>query len=374
DVVVWGKVEDFRGRKQMTNPLVDLVGTRTGRIVAIYPQSEKGLSTSVFSDLVEEALDRYGDALSDPLPEEMRERLGMPSRAWAMRQTHRPESIGSKEAGRRRLGFDELLRLQTILVMRKRSFERDAKGLSHDVQGRLVGRFTEGLPFPLTSSQKSAIGEIRSDLARPIPMHRLLQGDVGSGKTVVALAAMLVAVEAGHQAALMVPTEVLAEQHYAALQAMVGGLRVRAGEGTLFAASEADVELRVELLTSRLGESARRDVLKRLGSGEANIVVGTHALLTEDVALASLGLVVIDEQHRFGVEQRAALREKGAGGVIPDVLVMTATPIPRTAAMTVFGDIDTTILSEMPPGRIPIMTVWARDEEAEQLAWERILA
>jgi ATP-dependent DNA helicase RecG len=371
EVVVFGKVERFRGRQQMTNPLVDLIGTRTGRIVAVYPQSEKaGLTSDAIATNVAEALARYANDLVDPLPEAMRERedLNLAERTWALRHTHVPDHWGDQQRARRRLGFDELLRLQLILVMRKRAVERESIGIRHTAERRLLDRFIDRLPFPLTGAQERAILTIRDDLTGPHPMHRLLQGDVGSGKTVVAVAALLTGVEGGHQGALMAPTEVLAEQHHQALGELLAGLEVPAAADQLL----ADRPLRVELLTNRVTGAARTKLRRDLKAGEIDIVVGTHALLTETVDFADLGVVVIDEQHRFGVEQRAVLREKGAGETVPDVLVMTATPIPRTAAMTVFGDLDTTVLDEMPPGRTPVITVWARGPLQEAAAWDRV--
>ena len=369
EVVVWGKVERYRGRRQMTNPVVDLVGDRTGRIVAVYPQSDKaGLTSWQIATNVEEGLDRFCVQLSDPLPEAIREREHLAGRTWSLRAAHRPETESDHRAGRRRLGFDELLRLQLVLVMRKRATERNARGIRHSTGGYLVDRFLAGLPFPLTSAQHHAIAEIRTDLAGPHPMHRLLQGDVGSGKTLVALAAMLTSVEGGHQAALMAPTEVLAEQHHANLADLVEGLEVDDTGGGLFERRE----VAVSLLTNRTTAAQRVKLQAALGSGGIDILVGTHALLSEAVGFADLGVVVIDEQHRFGVEQRAVLRAKGAGEQVPDVLVMTATPIPRTAAMTVFGDLDTTVLDEMPPGRTPVVTSWARGPLEEAAAWDRV--
>ncbi len=270
---------------------------------------------------------------------------------------------------RRRLAFDELLRLQVILVMRKRAVEREATGIRHQVDGDLVDRFRAGLPFTLTEAQTRAIAEIRGDMAGPHPMHRLLQGDVGSGKTVVAVAALLTAVDGGHQGALMAPTEVLAEQHHAGISDLLSGF-TRPSSGTLL----PDRPLRVGLLTNRTPARERARLQAGLADGTVDVLVGTHALLTEAVLFGSLGAVVIDEQHRFGVEQRAALRDKGPGQVVPDVLVMTATPIPRTAAMTVYGDLDTTVLDELPPGRTPTTTRWARGPLEEQAAWDRVRA
>ncbi len=366
-VLLFGRVTRYRGRPQMTNPVVDLVGDRTGRLIPVYPQSDKeGLTSWELGGWIEEALARAGE-LVDPLPAQWRDRLDLVGRSWAMTQIHQPDSMGAAQAARRRLAFDELLRLQVILVMRKRAVERDATGIRHQVDGELVERFRAGLPFRLTSAQQRAIAEINGDLAGPQPMHRLLQGDVGSGKTVVAVAALLAGVAGGHQGALMAPTEVLAEQHHVGLRALLGGLSVPA-EGSLL----AERPVRVELLTARTTAAERTRRHAALADGGIDICVGTHALLTESVAFADLGVVVIDEQHRFGVEQRSALRDKGERAVVPDVLVMTATPIPRTAAMTVYGDLDTTVVDELPPGRTPIVTTWARAPLDEEAAWARV--
>jgi ATP-dependent DNA helicase RecG len=374
-VVLFGKLDVFRGRRQMSNPVVDLVGDRTGRLIPVYPQSEKaGVTSWDVSGYVAEALRRAGD-LTDPLPEDWQDRLDVAGRTWAFNQVHAPDSMAAAQAARKRLALDELLRLQLILVMRKRAVERQRAGVAHRVGGPLTRRFHAGLPFPLTSAQRRAIEEIERDLASPAPMHRLLQGDVGSGKTLVAAAALVTAADGGHQGALMAPTEVLAEQHHASLTALLRGLAVpaeRAGAGGGQAQLFAERPLRVALLTSRLPAGERARVYAALSDGEVDICVGTHALLTEGVAFRSLGVAVIDEQHRFGVEQRSALRDKGDGGAAPDVLVMTATPIPRTAAMTVYGDLDTTVIDELPPGRTPVTTVWARGPRAEEEAWARV--
>ena len=368
EATVFGKMERYKGRRQMTNPVVDLIGDRTGRIVAVYPQSEKaGLMTWQVAGWVSEALKRIQPGFEDPLPEEWQQEVGLVGRDWAFRQIHEPDSIPAKEQARTRLAFDELLRLQVALVMRKRAVERDSVGIRHKADGELTARFRAGLPFSMTSAQERAIAEITADMAGPHPMHRLLQGDVGSGKTLVAVAALLTAVQGKHQGALMAPTEVLAEQHHAGVTNLLRDLTVPSPD-TLF----ADRPLEVALLTNRTTAAERTRLHARLADGSVDILIGTHALLTETVAFASLGCVVIDEQHRFGVEQRAALKDKGPGQVVPDVLVMTATPIPRTAAMTVYGDLDTTLLDEMPPGRTPITTVWARGPIEESAAWARV--
>ena len=253
----------------------------------------------------------------------MRSAYSLIGRQEALIGIHTPDTFAHKEAARRRLAFDELLRVQLVLVARKRAFERDSVGLRHVIDGALVRRFHANLPYELTNAQTRVIAEIEADLASPTPMHRLLQGDVGAGKTLVAVSAMLVAVQGGHQGALMAPTEVLAEQHAVGIRRLLDDLRVPASD-TL----EGERSVRVELLTSSVGAEKRRDILQGLADGQVDIVIGTHALIQETVDFHSLGVVVVDEQHRFGVEQRAALRDKGRGA-IPDVLVMTATPIPQ---------------------------------------------
>ncbi len=374
EAVFVGKVDTYRGRRQMTNPEVDLVGDRTGRIVPIYPQSGKAkVNTWEIAAWIAELLRRVepargGRGLIDPLPDRWLERWDFIDRQAALQSIHQPESMTEKDAARRRLVFDELLRVQLALVLRKAAIERSAAGIAHAVPGDLMRRFWDELPFELTSDQRRTIDEIRNDMARAVPMHRLLQGDVGAGKTVVAVSAMLLAVEGGHQAAFMAPTEVLAEQHALLVRSLLADFTID-DEAALFARS-----LTVASLSNKTPPSARKRILAELASGQIDIVIGTHALIQEGVEFASLGLAVIDEQHRFGVEQRAALREKAPGEVVPDVLVMTATPIPRTAAMTVYGDLDVSVLSEKPPGRTRVETVWARHETDEAAAWERVRA
>ena len=367
-VAIHGKVEDYRGSLQMTNPVVDLIGDRTGRIVPIYPQSEKvRITTWELAALVDQALRRCESrGLADPLSIADQERLGLIGRFEALKSIHGPDSMADATAARRRLAFDELLRVQVELVRRKRELERTSQGIEHVVGGELVERFVGALPFPLTAAQRRAIDEIATDMASPQPMHRLLQGDVGAGKTIVAVAALLNAVSGGHQGALMAPTEVLAEQHGSGVKALLDGLVVVDGDN-LF----GERPLRVELLTNRVTGQDRREVLAGLADGSVDIVIGTHALIQEGVEFGSLGAVVVDEQHRFGVEQRAALRAK-SDGVVPDLLVMTATPIPRTAAMTVYGDLEVSALDELPPGRTPIATHWAAGPLSEANVWASV--
>lgn len=365
-IALFGKADVYRGGLQMSNPVIDLIGDRTGKIVPIYPQSDKAqINTWEVAGWVEEALRRCRErGIADPVPDDVLRRLGLLPRFDALSNIHLPESMRDKEQARRRLAFDELLRVQLVLVLRKRAMEREQRGITHVVQGDLVDRFRAALPYPLTGAQTRTIAEIDADLSAPHPMHRLLQGDVGSGKTVVAVATMMAAVQGGHQAALMAPTEVLAEQHATGVRALLAGVAVP-DPGNLF----GDRPLRVELLTNRVTGSDRKEVLAGLADGSVDIAIGTHALIQDAVDFSSLGVVVVDEQHRFGVEQRAALRAKTAGGAVPDMLVMTATPIPRTAAMTVYGDLDVSVLDELPPGRTPIVTKWAQGPLLEADVW-----
>ena len=367
EAVLFGKVDQYRGRLQMTNPLVDLVGDRTGRIVAVYPQSEAARLHSWDVDrLVAEALRRVMKirGFADPVPVDVRNRYNLVGRSEAYHGIHRPSSMGEVAEARRRLVFDELLRIQLELVERKHAMECGSAGVAHDISGAMVGQFVERLGFDLTDAQRRVIAELLDDMARPAPMHRLLQGDVGSGKTVVAVAVLLTAVQGGHQGAFMAPTEVLADQHHLGVAELLNGMTVP-DPSTLLGSRP----LLVALLTSRTTAGERRRIVDGLAEGTVDVLIGTHALIQEGVEFASLGAVVIDEQHRFGVEQRAALREKNRDGTVPDMLVMTATPIPRTAAMTVYGDLDVSVLDELPPGRIPIASSWESDESP---VWEAV--
>jgi ATP-dependent DNA helicase RecG len=451
EVLLFGTLDTFRGSRQMVNPVVDVVvggddpsdgadvgRRRTLRIIPVYPASARvGLSSWEIGGWVEQAIRRAG-RLADPLPVEWRDRLGLIGRDQAMRDIHLPSSLQVRGPARRRLAFDELFRLQLALVLRRRALELGSRAIRHRVspldvvsstaspaggrrsprRGRsgtalaeveagrsglppdatLVQRFLSGLPFALTAAQRKALAAIFAELAGPLPMHRLLQGDVGSGKTVVAVAALLAAVQGGHQGALMVPTEVLAEQHAIAVRALCAGLYVPSPDRL-----GGERPVTVALLTNRTTATERAPLHAGLRDGSVDVVVGTHALLTDEVRFHSLGVVVIDEQHRFGVEQRAALRDKGRSSVLaqgeaggadpasgdadadpggaggpggpgadPDLLVMTATPIPRTAAMVLFGDLDMVVLDELPPGRTQVITEWARTAEAEAVAWDRV--
>jgi ATP-dependent DNA helicase RecG len=371
EAMFFGKVTDYRGQKQLANPEVDLLDEEDRlQITAIYRQSDKlRLYSRDFRGWVGESLRRTRE-LVEPLPGWVLDEHDFVDRTAAIRGIHIPESMAEAESARRRLVFDELLRIQLALVMRKRRIEATSQGIEHVTSGALVDRFVSALPFALTGDQRNVIAEITADLARPIPMHRLLQGDVGAGKTVVAVAALLAAVQGRHQGAFMAPTEVLAEQHFSTIKPLLDGITVPDDGASLF----GERPLTVELLTNRVAGKERQRVLAALAAGEVDLLVGTHALIQEAVAFHSLGVVVIDEQHRFGVEQRAALREKAGGGAVPDVLVMTATPIPRTAAMTVYGDLDVSVLGEKPAGRQPIVTAWAKGDDEEAAVWQTVRA
>lgn len=393
--VFFAKVTDYRGQPQMANPVVDVIvgvdgeerdPSKVGVIVPIYPASGKaGLTSWEMGGFVDESLRRAGPLL-DPLPTAVRTELGLLDRTSALRGIHLPTSMDDVPPARQRLIFDEFFRLQLLLALRRRRQAETEAGVSHPVldddlavapgtptteQDSLVRQFLAGHRFALTGAQRRVLQEIAADLRSPRPMHRLLQGDVGSGKTVVALTALLAAIDGGRQGALMAPTEVLAEQHVASLRRDLEGLAVHDD-----AVLGGRRPLRVQLLTGRVKGKERAAALEALASGGVDIVVGTHALLTDDVRFHALGVVVIDEQHRFGVEQRAQLRDKGrvhsAEGRDPDLLVMTATPIPRTAAMVVFGDLDRSVLDELPQGRKPITTVWAQTAAGVEDAWQRV--
>jgi ATP-dependent DNA helicase RecG len=384
-----GTIDTYRGERQMTNPVVDvLVGAqgqrsgyqKTDRVIAIYPQSAKvGLTSWNYGVLIEEAL-RRTVAFADPLEDAELDRYDLLDRSSAMRAIHQPETLEEVEPARRRLAFDELFRLQLALRLRRAQLQRDARGIAHRVDPReaepgadassFVGQFLGSLGFEPTAAQRRVIAEIFGDLAAALPMNRLLQGDVGSGKTVVAVASMLAAVQGGHQAALMAPTEVLAEQHYLGISALLENFVVLDPErlgGTR--------ALEVRLLTGSVPAAKRRGIAEGIANGDVDIVIGTQALLSADVSFGDLGVVVVDEQHRFGVQQRAALRESGRrskAGADPDLLIMTATPIPRTAAMVAFGDLEMSVLDEMPAGRTPIVTHWAQSDLEELEAWGRV--
>ncbi|HUR92996.1 MAG TPA: ATP-dependent DNA helicase RecG [Gemmatimonadales bacterium] len=341
-LLVSGPVRFYHGRQMAPREFIILADAdgeaeplAGGKVLPVYPATE-GLSHKVIRGLVDRHLDALIALSDDVLAEPLRRTLELPSLPDALRAVHRPASAAEAEQGRRRLAFDELLDLQLMLIRARTVAKRSRTGVAFTVRRELTTRLRESLPWELTDDQHRALREITGDMTASDRMHRLLMGDVGTGKTVVALFAMLLAVENDFQAALMAPTELLAEQHAATLERLL-----------------APLALRPELLLGRQTSADKQAVRGRLAAGTARLVVGTHALMQESVSFHRLGLVVIDEQHRFGVEQRAALIGKGAA---PDVLLLTATPIPRSLALTLYGDLDVSTLRHRPPGRGTIRT------------------
>ena len=370
-----GKVGLFNGKKQLAHPDYEMIpdgndvdaaaSSFAGKYLPVYPASAKMPSWKI-SKCVEMAIDSL-DEVEDFLPEHIRSSFGYPTLHQGLVQLHRPADLDSAESARERLTFDEAFLLQSLLVLRRNELRKLNTASRKAKKGGILDSFDASLPFQLTGGQKAVCAEIEADLAQDHPMHRLLQGEVGSGKTIVALRAMLAVVDSGGQAALLAPTEVLAAQHLRTIEKLLGPL---AQGGTLGSQEGAT---QVTLITGSQNAAARKAALALAASGDAGIVIGTHALLGEKVEFKDLGLIVVDEQHRFGVEQRDALKEKAQKP--PHLLVMTATPIPRTVAMTVFGDLDVSTLRELPLGRQPITThvipVMEKPTYLER-AWARI--
>ncbi|MDH5615863.1 MAG: ATP-dependent DNA helicase RecG [Acidimicrobiia bacterium] len=380
EIALSGKVERFRGRPQMKSPDVDVLSAdaetlRTGRVVPIH-SSVGEVTPGWMRRAVHNALLR-SRPIPDPVPAEILERHGLMARDGAFADIHFPEEVDRIDEARRRLVFDELFRLEVALAIQKRRQMHEAKGVAHSDDGGLVGRFVAGLPYELTGAQVRVLEEIRADMLAVYPMHRLLQGEVGSGKTVVAVATLLRGISGGFQGAVMAPTEVLAGQHFLAVSALLemAGMAPAAeslGMDSLFSTGSGP-GVRMALLTSSqvltnfAAEASRDEVMSWIGDGKLDLVVGTHALIQEGVHFSRLGVAVVDEQHRFGVSQRVTLKEKG-GDIDPDLLIMTATPIPRTLSMTLYGDLDVSVIDELPPGRTLVETLWlGRTEEGE--AW-----
>ena len=370
-----GKVGVFNGKRQLAHPDYELIADGNdvdaavegfaGKYLPMYPASAKMPSWKI-AQCIELAIAALDD-VPDALPDSVREKYGYPTLHQALVQLHNPVDLDSAEKARQRLTFDEAFMLQLLLLTRRKEL-KNLDAVARPAQsGGLLEAFDASLPFELTAGQRSVAEEIAHDLAQPHPMHRLLQGEVGSGKTVVALRAMLSVIDNGGQAALLAPTEVLAAQHLRTMQKLLGPL----AQGGMLGGSETATQ--VTLITGSQNAAARKEALALAASGAAGIVIGTHALLGESVAFNDLGLIVVDEQHRFGVEQRDALKSKATNP--PHLLVMTATPIPRTVAMTVFGDLDVSTLRELPLGRQPITThvvpVLEKPGFLER-AWERI--
>lgn len=349
---VQGKPNVYGGGLQMSNPSFSIIPTeeieslpteQDDEYRPVYPATE-GITSEQIRGIVSRVLDQACALIEDHLSDEYRGERAMPGLGEAYRMMHAPTSEDEVKAARRRLAYDELLLLQLGVHMKRAHLRQTLTAPALERTPEIDERLAARMPFVLTDAQKRVVGDISRDLALTVPMNRLVQGDVGSGKTVVALDAMLLAIAHGHQATLMAPTEILAEQHYLSIQSMLEGGSVK-----------------IELLTGSMAAADRGSVRARIASGEVDLVVGTHALVSQGVAFRSLAVAVIDEQHRFGVQQRAQFRVKGAGSEAgshetPHVLVMTATPIPRTIGLTIFGDLDISTIDGMPPGRSPVTT------------------
>jgi len=353
-LLVSGPIRYYHGRQMTPREFIILGDGDTelslgGKVLPVYPATE-GLSHKIIRSLIDRHLDALLPLAEETLPPAVRRSLDLPELSQAFLAVHRPATIDAAEIGRRRLAFDELFDLQLMLLRARSLAKRRRSGIAFVLKHDLTTRLRESLPWPLTGDQKKAIREIAADMTAPERMHRLLMGDVGTGKTVVALFAMLLAVENDYQAALMAPTELLAEQHAATLTSLL-----------------EPIGLRPELLLGRLSPAEKAARRKKLAAGQARLVVGTHALLEERTSFHRLGLAVIDEQHRFGVEQRSALIGKGDS---PDVLLLSATPIPRSLALTRFGDLDVSALRERPPGRGAVRTgIRTRSQRERALAF-----
>jgi ATP-dependent DNA helicase RecG len=370
-----GKVGVFNNKKQLAHPDYEMIPDGSdvdsavegfaGKYLPVYPASAKMPSWKI-SQCAQLAIGSL-EEIQDFLPSSIRDKHKYPSLHQALVQLHQPADLDHAELSRERLTFDEAFLLQSLLVMRRIELKKLNSVSRKRISGGLLDAFDKTLPFELTAGQVAVSKEIESDLSQPHPMHRLLQGEVGSGKTIVALRAMLAVVDSGGQAALLAPTEVLAAQHLRTIQKLLGEL----GQGGMLGGSEKATQ--VTLITGSQNAAARKEALAMAATGSAGIVIGTHALLGEKVEFKDLGLIVVDEQHRFGVEQRDALKEKAI--LPPHLLVMTATPIPRTVAMTVFGDLDVSTLRELPLGRQPITTHVVPVKEKPSFlerAWQRI--
>jgi ATP-dependent DNA helicase RecG len=379
EIVLSGRVSEYRGQPRFENPEWELWSSdllHTGRLVPVYPLTA-GLQSRTVRKVMREALDEYGRMLPDPLPREMRTRLHLLPIGDAVAQMHYPADRAALEAARKRLAFEELLPIQLTMMLRRRLFQKSAPAEPMPLSPQTERRLKEALPFTLTGAQERVLFDVLNDCRRPVPMSRLVEGDVGSGKTVIAAAALVAAIENGRQGVMMAPTEILAEQHYRTLKELFGA---NGWGGNIASAQPSflDRPLHIALLTGSARSRDREQVYGALERGEIDIACGTHALIQGSVRFHDLGIAVVDEQHRFGVMQRAALREKGSQAAhTPHMLVMTATPIPRTLALTIYGDLDVSVIDELPPGRQPIKTSWVPADErasAERFVREQVQA
>ncbi len=364
-IVISGRVGLFNGRHVFESPEWEQVGdedlVHTGRLVPIYPLTS-GLRPRQVRKLMKEVVDRWVVLLEDFLPQEVRERHKLLELFQAIGQAHYPDDEVLKDRARVRLAFDELFLLQLGVLSKKRDWQESQPGNPFNIDAAVLDAFLKSLPFELTPAQQRVLQEIMADLERAQPMSRLLQGEVGSGKTVVATAALLMAAANGYQGAFMAPTEILAEQHFATIRKFLSGVSSEEKEEENFCRYSGLFArpINVALLIGDINLKKKEELKQRIADGEVDLVIGTHALIQKGVVFSRLGLAVIDEQHRFGVAQRSAIRQKGFN---PHVLVMTATPIPRTLALTLYGDLDLSVIDQLPPGRQVIKTKWLRPEQ-----------
>jgi ATP-dependent DNA helicase RecG len=367
-IVLSGRVAEFRGSKVFQSPEWELLESsdlvHTGRLVPVYPLTA-GLYPRTVRRLVKGTLDRWLPELPDFLPEDVKVSAGLLPLHEAIRQAHYPDNELSKDQARKRLAFDELFLIQLGVLAKKRDWQEESLGNAFNAGSGCLEPFFNSLPYKLTSAQIRALAEIQTDLCKPRPMSRLLQGEVGSGKTVVATAAMLLSAANGYQAALMAPTEILAEQHFNTICGLLSraGSESSDGKPVRKFSSMLPEPISIGLLIGGLKETAKQEIQQCVSAGDIDIIIGTHALIQKGVDFQNLGLCVVDEQHRFGVMQRSALRGKGT---CPHVLVMSATPIPRTLALTLYGDLDLSVLDELPPGRIEIKTKFLTPEQRQK--------
>jgi ATP-dependent DNA helicase RecG len=363
-IIISGRVSLFKGRHVFLSPEWEMVESgdfvHTGRLVPVYSLTA-GLRPRQVRKLMKEFVDMWACQVEDFMPPDLIHRLGFLALPQAISQAHYPEDEIIKDRARRRLAFDELFILQLGVMSQKRDWQESRPGSPFTIDQKLLDNFVSSLSFKLTPAQHRVIEEIVADLQRPKPMSRLLQGEVGSGKTVVGTAALLMAAANDHQGAFMAPTEILAEQHFATVCQLLSRVGREEGEGYLRTYTGLMRRpLTVALLIGDIKQAGKRKLQKAIANGEVDIVIGTHALVQKGVDFPRLGLVIVDEQHRFGVEQRSALRSKGFN---PHMLVMTATPIPRTLALTLYGDLDLSVIDELPPGRQTVKTKWLKPEQ-----------
>jgi len=366
-IVLSGRVSLFGGRHVFESPEWELVEDRelihTGRLVPLYPLTQ-GLRPRQVRKLMKQVVDQWAWQAEDFLPPELRWRCNLLELPQAISQAHYPEDEAAKDGARLRLAFDELFILQLGVLGRKRDWQESQPGNPFSAKTAVLEAFLQSLPFELTAAQHRVLGELLADLEKPRPMSRLLQGEVGSGKTIVATSALLVAAANGYQGAFMAPTEILAEQHFTNVcQLMSRAGHQVAGEDNLRSyAGLLSHPLTVALLIGDINQARKQEIQQRIMDGDIDIIIGTHALIQKEVEFHHLGLAVVDEQHRFGVAQRSALRQKGFN---PHVLVMTATPIPRTLALTLYGDLDLSVIDQLPPGRQLIKTKWLKPAQRD---------